>query len=291
MLDFKITNIKKHHKNQIHKLIEVINKEDKLNYSLTDEWLDYVIENAGGGIFLGFYQGKLAGLATAMINPVYRDQASLNVVVSPDYRGKGLGAILYDKIYDFVKGEDVAIVETYVKERLVDGVNFAEKRGFNTSMYSWEMEISLDSIDHSFDEVDGLSFREANSKDGISYKEIILDAFDDQVDEDSLDHMVKDPSVLVYILERENQAIGSASIQLRRDLSLAYIYDIAILSEYRGQGMGSYLVKSCLKALKDSDIDKASLLVTGENKRALELYRKLGFEQVDIDLIMTKRVE
>ena len=54
-MNFKITNIEKYHKNRIHKLLEEINKEDHLNYSLTEEWLDYVIENAGKGIFLGFY--------------------------------------------------------------------------------------------------------------------------------------------------------------------------------------------------------------------------------------------
>ena len=109
-MDFKITNIEKHHKDKIYKLIEEINREDNLSYSLTEEWLDYVIENAGEGIFLGFNGDELAGLGTAMINPAYRDQGSLNVVVCPDYRGKGLGSILYDEIYSFAKGEDVKIV-------------------------------------------------------------------------------------------------------------------------------------------------------------------------------------
>lgn len=290
-MDFEIINIKKDHKEQIHRLIEEINRKDSLNYSLTDEWLDYVIENAGGGIFLGFYGEELAGLGTAMINPVYLDQASLNIVVSPDYRRIGLGTILYDKIYDFVKGEGVSVVEAYVKERLASGLYFAEKRGFKTVMYSWEMELSLAGLDFKLENPMGITFRKARSEDGPSYKEIILDAFGDQLGDDSLKELVRDPSILVYILEREDQAIGSASIQLRKDLSLAYIYDIAILSEYRGQGMGSYLIKSCLKTLKRKNIDKASLLVTGENKGALELYRRIGFEEADIDLIMTKRLD
>lgn len=290
-MDFEIVNIKKDHKEQIHRLIKEINREDKLNYSLTDEWLDYVIENAGGGIFLGFCGKELAGLGTAMINPVYGDQASLNIVVSPDYRRRGLGAILYDRVYSFVKEEGVSIVEAYVKERLAPSLLFALNRGFETAMYSWEMEILLDGIDFDLDKAPGISFRRAGSEDRASYKEIILDAFGDQVGEDSLDDLVRDSSILVYILEKENQAIGSASIQLRKDLSLAYIYDIAILSEHRGQGMGSYLIQSCLKSLKEKDIDKASLLVTGDNKGALELYRRLGFEEVDIDLVMTKRLD
>ena len=289
-MNFKIINIEKYHKAKIHKLIGSINLEDNLNYSLTEEWLDYVIENAGGGIFLGFHGEELAGLGTAMVNPVYKDQGSLNIVVAPEYRRKALGSILYDAIYDFTKRQDVKIVEAYVKERLVHGVAFAEKRGFNTSMYSWEMELSLDSVNFNPKELTGLNFRKAREEDGLNYKNIIFDAFGDEVGEDALIEALKDPSIIIYILEKENQVIGSATVQLRKDLSLGYIYDIAILKDRRGQGWGSYLLESCVEALKMEGVDKASLLVTGENKRALELYRKVGFKETDIDLIMVKRV-
>lgn len=291
ILEFKITNIEKHHKSAIHKLIKEINREDNLNYSLTDEWLDYVIQNAGGGIFLGFHGEELAGLGTAMINPVYKEQASLNVIVSPDYRRKGLASILYDEIYEFAKGEGVKIVEAYVKNRLGDGVRFAEKRAFSASMYSWEMELNLDSVDFTFKELLGLSFRRATKVDGYNYRKIIHDAFGDEVGEDALIEILRDPSIIIYILEKGNQAIGSATVQLRKDLSLAYIYDIAILKDHRRQGLGSYILQSSIIDLREEDIHKASLLVTGENRRALELYRKIGFKEVDIDLIMVKRVE
>ena len=158
-------------------------------------------------------------------------------------------------------------------------------------MYSWEMELNLDSVGFTFEELVGLNFRKATKEDGLNYKKIIHDAFGDEVGEDALMEALKDPSVIIYILEKENQPIGSTALQLRKDLSLAYIYDIAILKEYRGQGLCSYLLQSCIKGLKEKDIHKASLLVTEENKRALELYRKTGFKEVDIDLIMAKRVE
>lgn len=287
-MNFKITNIKKRYKNSIYKLIEEINKEDDLGYSLTDEWLDYVIENVSEGIFLAFNGEKLAGLATSMINPVYSDQATLNVVVSPEYRNKGLGSILYNKIYEFANMKDVKVVEGFVKKRLTNGVEFAEKRGFNLSMYSWEMELLLDDIDFIFDVGLGLNFRRANKEDELNYKKIIYDAFADELGDYSLMQTLKDSSIIIYILEKENKAIGSVTVQLRKNLSLAYCYDIAILKEYRGQGLGSYLLKSCIKELKEYNIHKVSLLVTGENKRALQLYRKIGFKEIDIDLIMTK---
>ena len=289
-MDFKITNIEKHHKNSIHKLIEVINKEDKLEYSLTDEWLDYIIENASEGVFLGFHDEELAGLATCMINSVYKDQATLNVVVHPKYRNKGLGSILYKEVDKFAKGKDVKILEAYIKKRPMNGVKFAEKREFNIAMYSWEMELALDKTDFPIDREVDLNFRKTNKEDGLNYINIIKDAFGDDLGEDALIQTIKDPSIEVYILEKEGQAIGSASIQVRRDLSLAYIYDIAILSDNRGQGLGSFLIRSCIRALKEDNIDRASLQVTGENKGALNLYKKIGFKERDIDFIMTKKI-
>lgn len=290
-MEFKIRNIQKHDKDNIFKLIEAVNREDNLGYSLTGEWLDYVIQKAGQGIFLAFYGDELAALATAMINPVYKDQAALNVVVAPEFRNRGLGFILYNKIYEFARLQDVKIVETYVKERLIHGVEFAENRGFNTTMYSWEMEVSLDSTEIILDRQVDLNFRKAKEEDKFNYKKIIYDGFNDNLDENSLIQVLKDSSIIVYILEKQGKAIGSATVQIRPDLSLAYIYDIAILKNYRGKGLGSYLIKSCLEDLKKTHIETASLLVTETNKNALELYKKIGFKEVDIDFIMTKEIE
>ena len=291
ILSFRITNIEKHHKANIHKLIKSINQSDKLEYSLTDEWLDYIIENSSEGVFLDFHDEDLVGLGTAMINPVYKDQAALNVLVHPDYRKQGLGTILYKEVEKFAKGKDVKILEAYVKKRLIHGVKFAEKRDFNIDMYSWEMELALDKIDFSIDRKLGLNFRKAKKEDGLNYINIIKDAFGDDLGEEALGETLRDPSIEIYILEKEDQAIGSATIQRRRDLSLAYIYDIAILSDYRGQGLGSHLIKSCLMDVKGQDIDKASLQVTGENKGALKLYKRIGFKEVDIDYIMVKKID
>ncbi len=288
-MDFKIKNIKKDYKDSIHKLIEKINLEDQLKYSLSDEWLDYVIENAGEGIFLGFDGKKLAGMGTAMINPLYKNQATLNVVVDPSYRKKGLGGQLYEKIYDFVKGERVEILEAYVKERLVHGLSFAEKRDFNLSMYSWEMEKDLRKSDFDLKEKKILNFRRASEKDCLAYRKIIFNVFQDDLGEDALGQTLKDPSNRIYILEKKKEPIGSATVQMRN--KMAYIYDIGVLQDYRGQGLGFYLLKALLRSLKEEKTDKASLLVTGENTRALGLYRKIGFREVDRDLIMVKSIK
>ena len=57
------------------------------------------------------------------------------------------------------------MVEAYVKKRLINGVRFAEKIGFNIAMYSWEMELDLDDIDITFDGELDLNFRKAIEDD------------------------------------------------------------------------------------------------------------------------------
>lgn len=288
-MDFYIRNIRGEDKEQISKLIELVNQEDRLGYSLTHEWLDHIVESASEGVFLGFYKENLVGLASAMINAIYEDQSALNIVVAPEFRNMGLGTSLYDKIYGFIGRRNIKIAETFVKERLGHGVSFAKKRGFKTTMYSWEMEIDLRNRDFKLDRYD-LKLRKASEADNLIYRNLIYNGFQDDLGESGLGETLKDPSIIVYILENKGEAIGSATVQMRPELSMAYIYDIVILESYRGRGFGSCLIKSFLGDLQKKNIKKASLMVTESNETALGLYKKLGFKELDVDLIMAKNI-
>ncbi|NDI34108.1 GNAT family N-acetyltransferase [Chengkuizengella sediminis] len=64
----------------------------------------------------------------------------------------------------------------------------------------------------------------------------------------------------------------------------AFIYDFYIYEEHQGRGFG----KSSLSALdmlaRDKGIKKISLHVFAHNKRAKQLYEKMGFEATDISM-------
>lgn len=56
-----------------------------------------------------------------------------------------------------------------------------------------------------------------------------------------------------------------------------YIYHLAVQTEYRRRGIASALVKKCLIALENEEINKAALVVFSDNKSGNSFWQKLGF--------------
>jgi ribosomal protein S18 acetylase RimI-like enzyme len=92
----------------------------------------------------------------------------------------------------------------------------------------------------------------------------------------------------VAIHARSNQPIGAVWCRLSKgdDKGFAYIDDqtpelgIALLPEYRGQGIGTALLQHLLEAAKHSY--PAIALSVSPNNPARCLYERLGFETVDV---------
>jgi ribosomal protein S18 acetylase RimI-like enzyme len=286
-----IRNIQKADKHGIKKFIDAVNHTDQLDYSITDEWFDYVIAAAGEGIFVVFCNGKIIGLAACMINTTDNSQASVNIVIHPDYRNQGLGSKLYNKVVKYTKARGIKLLESVVKKSLDISVHFAEKRGFYPVLYAWQMELELDKYKiELINQNMSVCFREATLKDSSAYSEIISKTFGDKLDDNALGELLKDNSIMVYVLESLGRAVGLAAVQFRTNVSVGYIYDVAVLKEYRRRGLGTYIMKNCINEIKNGNLSKASLLVTGENETALALYQRFDFMETDIDLIMQKNL-
>jgi len=284
----KIETIQQKHKNGIYLLLEILNKIDNLGYSLTDQWLDYIIQAKSESVFLAMDKENLIGIATCMISETDNTHAVLNIAIHPKYRKQGIGSKLNDRAMNYMKEKNIKTVESYVKKRLKSSLEFAEKRGFYPVLYAWQMDLAVRKMKKDLTNFKdtALTFRQATVKDNHTYANIINHTFGDALDQNVLGEMLKDPSIRVYILKRKGKVIGSATVQLRINLSLGYIYDVAIVEQYRGQGFGSYLLKKCIEELCTFNIATASLTVTGQNKQALGLYHKLGFKEVDTDIIL-----
>lgn len=57
-----------------------------------------------------------------------------------------------------------------------------------------------------------------------------------------------------------------------------YISNIAVDPDFRGQGIGTYIVENALKLAEDSGCRKVILNVTLNNERALKFYKRFGFK-------------
>jgi ribosomal protein S18 acetylase RimI-like enzyme len=58
----------------------------------------------------------------------------------------------------------------------------------------------------------------------------------------------------------------------------ALIPQIATHPEWQGRGLGASLMSRCLRQLQAMNFQSVSLVVTGENSRACEWYRRMGFQ-------------
>lgn len=286
----KIENIKTKHKNGIYSLIEKVNQVDNLGYSLEEKWLDYIIKEQNESVFIGTKEDEVIALATCMINEMDNSHAMINIIVDPMYRKQGIGSKLYDVLMTYAKDKNIKTVEVYIKERLDAAVRFVEKRNFSAVLYVWKLDLKINDfkIDSSKLDDRSLIFRQATIKDRKVYKDIINQAFDEKLDESALELALQDPSVRIYLLENHGQALATVSMQIRTSLSTGYIYDVAVVKECRGRGYGRYMLEKSIEKLQSMDIDLATLTVSGENKEALSLYHKIGFKEMDMDILGSK---
>jgi ribosomal-protein-alanine N-acetyltransferase len=95
--------------------------------------------------------------------------------------------------------------------------------------------------------------------------------------EDSL-QLLLDPIADVYLLSKEQERVGFIMVRLKGSFT-GYIQTIAISKEFREQGIGEAAMRYI-----ESVIFKTSpnvfICVSSFNKRALKLYRRMGYESV-----------
>lgn len=74
------------------------------------------------------------------------------------------------------------------------------------------------------------------------------------------------------------------SINQKQVPNYAYLFEIFILPEFRGQGLGTKAMEMCVKEINEIGIEDVWLHVFGHNQGALKLYQQLGFEITDYNL-------
>lgn len=85
---------------------------------------------------------------------------------------------------------------------------------------------------------------------------------------------------LMNIVNDNNEKIGIIwyGPKGKPDSDEAFIYDFSIDEKYRGKGYGKKSIGLMEREAKNQNFNKISLHVFGHNKRAINLYKKTGFE-------------
>ena len=89
---------------------------------------------------------------------------------------------------------------------------------------------------------------------------------------------------LCIVAEEDGKVVGAAWTRLMDDYGHVDeetpSFAISLYKEYRGQGIGTRLMKDMLALLKEKGFKRASLAVQKENYAA-RMYEKVGFKTVD----------
>jgi ribosomal protein S18 acetylase RimI-like enzyme len=63
------------------------------------------------------------------------------------------------------------------------------------------------------------------------------------------------------------------------------IIDVQVEMDYRGKGLGTYLMAQVLKHYRDNGLTLAEIQTMARNQAACRLYQRLGFQEVDRGVI------
>ncbi len=99
-----------------------------------------------------------------------------------------------------------------------------------------------------------------------------------------------DGNRVVFVYEVDGEFIGEISYVLDMDdpdytipNKRVYISRLIVKKEYRNQGIGGILIDYIVKVIKDLGYSEISIGVDKDNKNALHLYGKKGFDTVIFD--------
>ncbi|MBR5515960.1 MAG: GNAT family N-acetyltransferase [Clostridia bacterium] len=113
----------------------------------------------------------------------------------------------------------------------------------------------------------------------------VLHKVDPKVLERTFDEMIsQSPFLEGYIFENEENIVGYAELSYSFAPEVGgrsiFIEEIFVCEEYRGKGIGHEFLDFAVSLVKD-DVRRIRLEATRTNEKAVALYRKFGFEELD----------
>ena len=87
------------------------------------------------------------------------------------------------------------------------------------------------------------------------------------------------PSIERWKAVEGNKMIGFVAADIRRRQQLAWVATIAVHPDYRGRGIGARLMETVESRV---GMPRMRLSVRANNRSAIGLYQKRGYEQVDV---------
>lgn len=105
-----------------------------------------------------------------------------------------------------------------------------------------------------------------------------------------MEELLSNKSIEFIVILKEKEIVGYSIIRyteiinmnLINDRYFAYMEEICIGGEHRGQGLGKILFNYCYDLVKDKGAEGLELGVWSFNKSAIEFYKSMGMVEMTI---------
>lgn len=127
--------------------------------------------------------------------------------------------------------------------------------------------------------------RKATGSDLDAIMEIETDSFtvnNDNFSRRELKYLIEKSKVGCFVLEMGGEVLAYTSLLARVNASNLRIYSLAVHSKARGKKLGEALLNFGIQYAKENGFASATLEVKVNNKPAISLYQKNGFETFSI---------
>ena len=227
--------------------------------------------------FLYYEKGELVGLLT-----IYADDPDVEVaiLVHPNHRRQGIARALYGSFEKETASYPIESV-TFQTERifLENHPDFASNWGLveDDETETW---LGKDRRPYPLATISNLEVVLADRSYQDQISQLKFEAFSEEHESrEVVDRYVakalKDPESRLYILLKNDQVIGTCTVDLSSNTN--YFYGLAIAELERGKGYGSYLAKSLVNQLIEQNDKEFQIAVEDSNVGAKRLYEKIGF--------------
>ena len=227
--------------------------------------------------FLYYEKGELVGLLT-----IYADDQDVEVaiLVHPNHRRQGIARALYRSFEKETASYPIESV-TFQTERvfLENHPDFASNWGLveDEETETW---LGKDRRPYPLATISNLEVVLADRSYQDQISQLKFEAFSEEHESrEVVDRYVakalKDPESRLYILLKNDQVIGTCTVDLSSNTN--YFYGLAIAELERGKGYGSYLAKSLVNQLIAQNDKEFQIAVEDSNVGAKRLYEKIGF--------------
>ena len=130
--------------------------------------------------------------------------------------------------------------------------------------------------------LDAIRIRQALLRDLDTLHQLEITHFgDDQFSRSQLRHLITRANATSYVIEYDNAIAGSAIMVWRKNSRIGRLYSILISKQAQGHGLGAILLSRCESDAKKRGCTHVSLEVRADNRAAISLYLKHGYEITD----------